>query len=296
MAQNCPYYRLGKCANPNGDHSHDCSWPGRDFNECTVYVLITDPARGMARILGGPLGGERQTRGPGERTELGPASSRVIGIVVAVMGPLLVTILAMPVLTSPSGASSDLASPAVFAMAAGVFFVGVKLFWSGVKRHGQDSRIHTSTSGPPVVGSVHAARAAGAPALADESAARRSLPEVAGMEGTGQAQCRRCGGEALREGDFRKTCREAGLHVGAEGRVSLRLGGLAGDMASVTQALGRQQAEQQARFERIENRKGFRCSGCSAVYCMDCLFRFAPAHPAGGKACPSCGSRLERFV
>jgi hypothetical protein len=57
VAQNCPYFQFGKCANPNGDHSHDCSWPRPDFDECSVYVLIADPARGVASILSGPLGG-----------------------------------------------------------------------------------------------------------------------------------------------------------------------------------------------------------------------------------------------
>lgn len=48
MAENCPYFRNVKCANPNGDHSHDCSWPHRDFDQCVVYTSIADPARGYA--------------------------------------------------------------------------------------------------------------------------------------------------------------------------------------------------------------------------------------------------------
>lgn len=53
MAANCPYYLRSKCANPNGDHTHDCSWDRADFDQCAVYVLITDPVRGLARLLGG---------------------------------------------------------------------------------------------------------------------------------------------------------------------------------------------------------------------------------------------------
>jgi hypothetical protein len=127
------------------------------------------------------------------------------------------------------------------------------------------------------------------------TAARASGQSDARVPDVDQTRCRRCGDEALHEADFRKRCGDAGLQVDAEGRVSLRLGGLAGGLTSVTQALGQQQADQQATFERIESRKGFQCSGCSAVYCMDCLFRFAPAHPAGGKACPSCGSKFQPF-
>lgn len=53
MAKNCPYYRGGRCANPSGDASHDCSWPSPDFHACNVYVLITNPALGVARVMAG---------------------------------------------------------------------------------------------------------------------------------------------------------------------------------------------------------------------------------------------------
>ena len=56
MARNCPYYRGGRCANPNDDDSHDCSWPTPDFHACNVYVLITDPALGAARVMAGFTG------------------------------------------------------------------------------------------------------------------------------------------------------------------------------------------------------------------------------------------------
>jgi uncharacterized membrane protein len=71
VAQNCPYYRFGKCANPNGDHGHDCSWQRPDFDECNVYVLITDPARGMARVGGAFVGGGSQAYPPGGQARPG---------------------------------------------------------------------------------------------------------------------------------------------------------------------------------------------------------------------------------
>jgi len=48
-----------------------------------------------------------------------------------------------------------------------------------------------------------------------------------------------------------------------------------------------------SKLVKLENRRGFRCKGCKRVYCMDCLFNHAPAHPNGGKACFKCGSSLE---
>jgi len=108
--------------------------------------------------------------------------------------------------------------------------------------------------------------------------------------------CKRCGGAALSENEFHDAVRRAGLHVDDHGRVALRLGGIAGSMTSVGAALEQQRVEQQAKFEAIENTKGFRCTGCRTVYCMNCLFRFAPQHPNGGKACPACGSTFQRFT
>ncbi len=51
MGANCPYCRSGKCANPTDPRSLDCSWPESDYQSCSVYVLITDPARGRRQVL-----------------------------------------------------------------------------------------------------------------------------------------------------------------------------------------------------------------------------------------------------
>lgn len=51
MAQNCPYYAGGKCNNPTDSREFDCSWPASNYDACSVYVLITDPARGRAQLL-----------------------------------------------------------------------------------------------------------------------------------------------------------------------------------------------------------------------------------------------------
>jgi hypothetical protein len=106
-------------------------------------------------------------------------------------------------------------------------------------------------------------------------------------------KCRRCSGDALTEHQFLDAVRTAGLHVDAEGRVALRIGGIAGTADVVSQQIELQRADQQARFEALENTKGFRCRGCGSIYCMSCLFRHAPQHPRGGKACPSCGSTFQ---
>lgn len=38
----------------------------------------------------------------------------------------------------------------------------------------------------------------------------------------------------------------------------------------------------------LENQRGFQCKVCGYIYCMDCLFNYAPVHPNGGKACFKC--------
>ena len=48
----------------------------------------------------------------------------------------------------------------------------------------------------------------------------------------------------------------------------------------------------QANFGAVattEGMSGYACRGCGRKYCKSCLESKAPEHPAGGKACPSCG-------
>ncbi|MEO8452095.1 MAG: MAP7 domain-containing protein [Gemmatimonadota bacterium] len=135
---------------------------------------------------------------------------------------------------------------------------------------------------------------AGAPlpsSIALEDSVRPAKPSAT----PAAAMCKRCKTAVFRESEFHQACKEAGLHIDEQGRVALRLGNLAGDMNSIATGLQRQQAEQQARFERLEEHKGFECTGCKSVYCMNCLFNFAPAHPRGGKGCPGCGSTFQVF-
>lgn len=105
--------------------------------------------------------------------------------------------------------------------------------------------------------------------------------------------CGRCNREVLGQAEFLDECRRAGLHVDAQGRVNLRVGGLAGALSSVERTMEAQRVQQQTTHDLLESRKGFRCSGCAAAFCTDCLFNHAPAHPQGGKACPKCGGRFQ---
>ncbi len=104
--------------------------------------------------------------------------------------------------------------------------------------------------------------------------------------------CARCDRDLLRQAEFQQACRDAGLGIDEQGRVFLRVGGLAGTHDSVWKSVEAQRAARQALHDSIESKKGFQCSGCRKPYCTDCLFTHAPAHPQGGKACPSCGGRF----
>lgn len=91
-------------------------------------------------------------------------------------------------------------------------------------------------------------------------------------------RCQRCGEKVLRESHFRDECGRAGLLL-----IDGNLYGGSGDRDKVEI------------YRKLENRKGFRCSLCSNIYCSACLFEFAPSHVNGGKACFSCRGRFERF-
>jgi aerobic-type carbon monoxide dehydrogenase small subunit (CoxS/CutS family) len=114
--------------------------------------------------------------------------------------------------------------------------------------------------------------------------------------GADSALCLRCGKKALRSEEFFAKCEEAGLAVDRDtGEVKARLGGFStfGTMMDASAMIAGQRRSQQEIVEALENQRGFRCTGCGAVYCMKCLFNHAPAHPGGGKACPKCESTFE---
>jgi hypothetical protein len=50
-----------------------------------------------------------------------------------------------------------------------------------------------------------------------------------------------------------------------------------------------------ATYKDIEKKRAFKCISCGEVYCMDCLFRFAPSHANGGKACFSCNGTFTEI-
>jgi len=108
--------------------------------------------------------------------------------------------------------------------------------------------------------------------------------------------CQRCGRETLRVEDFFTKAEEAGLVVDrSTGEVKARMGGfsMVGSMLDASARLDTQRRTQQEVFEGLESQRGFQCRGCGRVYCMDCLFNHAPAHPNGGKACPKCGNTFN---
>lgn len=90
--------------------------------------------------------------------------------------------------------------------------------------------------------------------------------------------CQRCEKEVLRHSQFRHECGKAGLLL-----IDGNLYGDSNDRAKVEI------------YRDLENRKGFRCASCSNIYCMSCLFDFAPASSNGGKACFECRGSFERF-
>ena len=108
--------------------------------------------------------------------------------------------------------------------------------------------------------------------------------------------CQRCGKNTLRTEEFYAQCEQAGLVVDrSTGEVKARMGGftMVGSMLDASSRLEGQQKTQQQVHETLENQKGFRCRDCGRVFCMNCLFNYAPAHPHGGKACPKCGATFE---
>jgi hypothetical protein len=116
--------------------------------------------------------------------------------------------------------------------------------------------------------------------------------------GAGAGRCQRCSGPALRSEAFFAKCEEAGMVVDrATGEVKARLGGFSmfGSMMDASSRIEGQRRGQRDVLESIENQRGFRCTGCARVYCMQCLFNHAPPHPGGGKACPKCGAVFEEF-
>jgi hypothetical protein len=109
-------------------------------------------------------------------------------------------------------------------------------------------------------------------------------------------KCERCGQEALGTEEFYARCEQAGLVVDRHtGEVKARLGGftMMGSMLDASAKIDGQRTTQREILEDIENRRGFRCTSCGRLYCMECLFNHAPSHPDGGKACPKCGGTFE---
>ncbi len=105
---------------------------------------------------------------------------------------------------------------------------------------------------------------------------RRSSKRKA--EEAGANKCERCNKETLSTKDYVKKVKQEGWTVHPLTQKPQPPPGFAGGVSKLV---------------KLENRRGFRCKGCKRVYCMDCLFNHAPAHPNGGKACFKCGSSLE---
>ena len=129
---------------------------------------------------------------------------------------------------------------------------------------------------------------------------QRPALQNAGSPGTpvaiGTAPCRRCKKPTLTARAFLELCEQAGFVVDwGAGAVRASLGGftVVGSVPDVEANLHQRRAMQQQSLESLEDQKGFRCVRCGAIYCMRCLFRYAPSHHKGGKACPNCGGMFE---
>jgi hypothetical protein len=48
-------------------------------------------------------------------------------------------------------------------------------------------------------------------------------------------------------------------------------------------------------YDQIENKKGYVCSHCGAIYCCKCLFEEGKAGRSGGVLCFSCEGRMSRW-
>lgn len=111
-------------------------------------------------------------------------------------------------------------------------------------------------------------------------------------------KCQRCRKKALRTEEFLEACAKAGLHVDSStGEVQARLGGFSmfGTPLDASARIDEQRQRQHRKLKEVEDQRGFRCTRCSRVYCMRCLFHHARAHPSGGKACPQCGGAFETW-
>ena len=90
--------------------------------------------------------------------------------------------------------------------------------------------------------------------------------------------CDRCAKRVLREVEYLEECSKAGLVL------------VNGNLYGNDNSGGKVEI-----YEQLQNQKGFQCSSCSTVYCLACLFNFAPSHPNGGKACFKCKNRLRQY-
>jgi len=90
--------------------------------------------------------------------------------------------------------------------------------------------------------------------------------------------CAKCGKSILTEGQVSQEFAKLGIDY--------QPGGTHGNPYGVSQGT----------FDSIESRKGFRCRACGDVFCMDCIKRYAPQHPQGGRACLSCGGQYGRYT
>jgi DNA-directed RNA polymerase subunit RPC12/RpoP len=101
--------------------------------------------------------------------------------------------------------------------------------------------------------------------------------------------CRKCGREVLTTKEFEAACQKASfVKDHATGMFKMRV-------RSGVVFLDGNPAYEQAKFNAIEKRRGYQCIRCGSVYCLDCLYTSAPAHPAG-RACPKCGSTFRHLT
>ena len=90
---------------------------------------------------------------------------------------------------------------------------------------------------------------------------------------TSGTKCQRCGTQTLGTNVFTKRVEQEGWTVHGLTSKPQPPRGFVGSPSKMV---------------KLENQRRFRCKQCGRVYCMDCLFNYAPPHPNGGKACFKC--------
>jgi hypothetical protein len=98
--------------------------------------------------------------------------------------------------------------------------------------------------------------------------------------------CKHCGTITLTRSEFIKELAEKhGISVDPNNIDRFRVSGVGMGINAYDIAV----STVREKYERVQKKRAFRCRDCGAIYCMECLLKYSPAHINGGKGCISCG-------